>query len=92
MNDTRDNPLADKSMGNWRRLQPGMMCGCFHCLATFRAETIHEWVDTGKTALCPRCGVDAVLPNVTDAARLQALQRERFGPHANVDRSGGRVP
>jgi hypothetical protein len=80
MNDTRDRPLADKSMRNRRRILPGTMCGCFHCLATFRAEAIHGWVDAGKTALCPRCGVDAVLPSVTDAARLQALQREQFGP------------
>jgi hypothetical protein len=83
MNDTRDNQLADQSMRNRRRMLPGTMCGCFHCLATFRAEAIHGWLDAGKTALCPNCGVDAVLPNVTDPARLQVLQREQFGPHAN---------
>jgi hypothetical protein len=36
-------------------------CGCFHCLATFEPSTIRSWIDTGLTALCPRCGMDAVI-------------------------------
>jgi hypothetical protein len=42
------------------------LCGCFSCLARFRAEEIAEWVDEsrpgeGQTALCPHCGIDSVL-------------------------------
>ena len=48
--------------------------GCFHCLAEFSPSTIGEWVDepesvddeelsVGVTALCPRCGIDSVLPS-----------------------------
>lgn len=49
-------------------------CGCFYCVATFAPSEIHEWVDVHDgleegparlgekgTALCPRCGIDAVL-------------------------------
>ncbi|MBK8235849.1 MAG: cytoplasmic protein [Deltaproteobacteria bacterium] len=40
-------------------------CGCFYCCATFAPGEIDEWTDEvddeGQTALCPRCGVDAVL-------------------------------
>jgi hypothetical protein len=43
------------------------MCGCFYCLETFPAEEVEEYVDKfcGEciTALCPRCGIDAVLPD-----------------------------
>jgi len=37
-------------------------CGCFHCCAEFDPAAITEWVDAGTTALCPRCGIDAVIP------------------------------
>ena len=46
--------------------------GCFFCLALFAPAEITDWVDgpadiagdtaEGVTALCPRCGIDAVLP------------------------------
>lgn len=42
------------------------MCGCFYCCSTFPSTTIKEWIDdrdgVGQTALCPRCGIDSVLP------------------------------
>ena len=36
-------------------------CGCFFCFRTFAPSTIKEWCDNKQTALCPHCGVDAVL-------------------------------
>lgn len=36
-------------------------CGCFYCLETFKPSEIKEWVDDGKCAICPRCGIDSVL-------------------------------
>ena len=45
-------------------------CGCFYCLSEFSPTEITDWVDgqvddddlqLGATALCPRCGIDAVL-------------------------------
>ena len=35
--------------------------GCFYCLETFLPWDIAEWVDSNKTALCPKCGIDSVL-------------------------------
>lgn len=37
------------------------VCGCFYCLKTYPPSEISEWVDDDKTALCPRCGIDAVI-------------------------------
>lgn len=50
--------------------------GCFYCEARFDPEEILEWVDVpadavpdanglrrGETAVCPRCGIDSVLPS-----------------------------
>jgi hypothetical protein len=79
MNDVEANAIADGSWHNRRRMTPGTTCGCFHCLATFLAEDVQAWVDEGSTALCPRCGIDSVVPGMTDAAALQDLRDHRFG-------------
>lgn len=34
---------------------------CVHCLAAFAPGLVVEWVDAGETALCPACGIDAVV-------------------------------
>ena len=44
------------------------VCGCFSCQTMFRGTEIIEWTferDRTKpnTAICPYCGVDAVLPS-----------------------------
>lgn len=58
-------------------------CGCFHCGSVFPPVEIHEWVDDGKTAVCPHCGVDAVIGShsVTSitAAFLSRMHDEWFG-------------
>lgn len=48
------------SLRNREALSRGGRCGCFYCLAVFDASEVREWVGRG-TALCPRCGIDAVL-------------------------------
>jgi hypothetical protein len=43
-------------------IEASEICGCFCCLGAFLPSEITEWVDeVGDTALCPRCGVDAVI-------------------------------
>ncbi|HEX6049454.1 MAG TPA: hypothetical protein VFZ21_09300 [Gemmatimonadaceae bacterium] len=44
--------------------------GCFYCRRMYDPREITEWIDGpqfesagGVTALCPRCGIDAVLPS-----------------------------
>ncbi len=47
--------------------------GCFYCLELYSPNEIKEWIEEGeetmrgkgKTALCPKCGIDAVLPTST---------------------------
>lgn len=36
--------------------------GCFHCCQMFKKEEIKEYTDGDQTAICPRCGVDCVIP------------------------------
>jgi len=41
------------------------LCGCFYCLGTFTPAEIVERIDkvegVAQTALCPMCGIDAVI-------------------------------
>lgn len=42
-------------------LEKNTICGCFYCLSIFPPSDIFEWIDDGKTALCPKCPVDSVI-------------------------------
>lgn len=37
-------------------------CGCFYCLKIFNPKEITDWIeDKNGTAICPYCGIDAVI-------------------------------
>jgi hypothetical protein len=55
------------------------LCGCYYCQQTFPPAAIEEWVDDGKTALCPKCGIDAVIGGAPTAEGLARLYRQWFG-------------
>ena len=86
MNDIEGKTLADGSRYNRDRMTAATECGCFHCRSVFRADEINRWIDGGLTAVCPRCGVDAVLADTTDLATLSDLHARAFarsfGPSA----------
>lgn len=50
-------------MKNKAAAEHSSYCGCYHCLAVFPAKEITNWTDGQTTALCPKCSVDAVLPD-----------------------------
>jgi hypothetical protein len=62
------------------RIESSALCGCFYCLAQFVPGEIMDWVDVadgadddeGETALCPRCGIDSVLPESVPGAPLSS--------------------
>ena len=37
-------------------------CGCFYCRQLFSPGEIEGWLEREGTAICPRCGIDSVLP------------------------------
>jgi hypothetical protein len=57
-------------------------CGCFYCLSIFEPDKITRWTDNSQTALCPNCGVDAVLPDnigqEINKELLDLMHREYF--------------
>ena len=50
-----------------QELEKDKVCGCFWCMEIYNPEEIKRWVsgdadpEKQDTALCPRCGVDAVI-------------------------------
>jgi hypothetical protein len=55
-----------RSIRHRQEVLASAICGCFYCRKTFEPSAIQDWVDevdgVGQTALCPSCGIDAVLP------------------------------
>lgn len=51
-------------------------CGCFYCLQTFSPSAITQWTDDQQTALCPQCGIDAVLGSASGAPLTPAFLRK----------------
>jgi hypothetical protein len=64
-------------------LQRSDRAGCFYCQGMFAPSEVVDWVDgiqpdtgdtaEGVTALCPRCGIDAVLPSAAPIALSPTL-------------------
>ena len=49
------------SYRNRETVQKSVSCGCFCCCEIYPADAVVEYVREDEVALCPQCGVDAVL-------------------------------
>lgn len=43
-------------------LKASVDIGCYSCSSVFTYQEIDQFVNLGNTALCPFCGIDAVIP------------------------------
>ena len=59
---------------NKKQVLASQTCRCANCLATFSGAEVTEFTDKGKTAICPKCGVDAVLPDCVEGLNETLLQ------------------
>ncbi len=70
-----------------------IVCGCFYCLKIFIPDEISDWIDEDdiiessvsecSTALCPKCGIDSVIGDlsgypINDADFLKAMNKYWF--------------
>jgi len=65
----------NRCIHNRRLLANGGQCGCFHCLKIFDVCEVVKWADDGITALCPHCGIGAVLSEKADSIDPWFLRR-----------------
>lgn len=60
-------------------------CSCFFCRQSYSARTVNDWIndDRGVTAICPECGMDAVIGDASgyhlDKAELKEMNLEYYG-------------
>jgi len=66
-------------------VQKSQQCGCYSCCEIFPAVEVVAYCDRAihnSTALCPRCGIDSVLPDAwieLSTELLVALEKRWFG-------------
>ena len=41
-------------------------CYCFYCKKQFESKEVVKYLEGENTALCPHCGIDAIIPNNVD--------------------------
>ena len=57
----RYEEIYKHSCRNHAELKQSLNCGCFSCGSIFDATEVEDYIDDGKTALCPYCSVDSVI-------------------------------
>jgi hypothetical protein len=60
---------SELSFRNRSALSKSNICSCFYCLSKISPNEIKEWIDDDETALCPKCGIDSLVPG--DVSRQQ---------------------
>jgi hypothetical protein len=82
----RDIAAAKKhAENNEDEIQASDECGCFHCLEIFSKDEIEDWTETeeGRSAVCPRCDVEAVVGDASGLALteelLDAVRQDVYG-------------
>ena len=73
--DIKNAPM--QAMKNRKSLQGSDLCGCYHCIKTFKPDSITKWTDQNQTALCPFCEVDSVVP-FNDVDKLSQANKYWF--------------
>lgn len=70
------------SMRNREEIERSKHCGCYYCTTVFDTSEICEWVDGGLTAICPHCGIDAVIGDASgitiDRRTLKIMNKRYF--------------
>lgn len=66
------------SSRNRKQLEHTGRAGCFYCLQFFDPATVEEWIDEDQTPLCPRCGIDSVLPATEEVTPEFLKQMQQY--------------
>jgi hypothetical protein len=87
--DKRLRHLTRGSSNHRKSILASTRCGCYYCCTLFEPADIEEWIDEtedggrGQSALCPNCGIDAVIGDALGAPItidvLKKLKSTQFG-------------
>lgn len=68
------------AMKNRSELEKVEKCSCYYCCQTYPVSEIVNWTDESKTAICPKCSIDSVVPGVVDVEVLKKAHEYWFIP------------
>lgn len=72
------DPVYAHNLANSNRqnLTKASVCGCFYCLRIYDPKEIVWEDDADDTAMCPYCGIDAVIPESETLPVTKALLKQ----------------
>ena len=81
MTDSLMNDIYRHTLNNRMEISKSSRCGCISCRTIFAATEVVDYIDAGQTALCPECGIDAVIGDATGVeltAELLATMNKKY--------------
>lgn len=81
MTDPELDNIYRHALGNRKEVERSALCGCVSCGKLFPATEVVDYVDAGLTALCPECGIDAIVGDASGVeltAELLAELNKRY--------------
>ena len=66
--ETQLERLHAYSVNNRRLIDVSNRCYCFYCKQSMYRGEIERYIDNGQTAICPRCQIDAIIPDSIEEA------------------------
>lgn len=63
------------SFKNKTALATQLECSCYHCCLVMPSNLVISWADKGETGICPKCGIDALLPGSYSAPQLKEISQ-----------------
>lgn len=80
-----ETALHKGSMYNYDKIHEYDCASCFGCLEIFEsAADIKRWTDDGQTAICPKCGIDSIIPAIVSKDILVLMHHEYFCTGTNM--------
>ena len=74
--------IHSHTLRNRKEIEASDNCVCISCCEIFYAAAVEDYIDEGETALCPICGIDAVIGDCTgismDTETVNELNKEFF--------------
>ena len=74
--------MHSHTLRNRKEIEASHSCVCISCCEIFPASEVVDYIDEGETALCPICGIDAVIGDCTgismDRETINELHKEYF--------------
>lgn len=77
------------SIRNQSELSCSPVCGCFHCGRIFGFKDIKDFItepeNSGKTAICPYCGIDSVIGSASGYGITSEFLKELYKYWFNIE-------